>query len=99
MTRDGTAEPISRDQILRCECGQGNIDLPSSADHVQDGQPYPVDPHSCSMCDFTSWLFYATRIGPPKGECVRLWVPVWVIIKLLIITTQSGPITPVILCY
>ena len=28
LTRDGTAEPISRDQILRHARGQGNIILP-----------------------------------------------------------------------
>ena len=44
---DGTAEPVSRDQILRRERGQGNIHFPCSADHVQDQQPYPVDPYSC----------------------------------------------------
>ena len=47
LTRDGTAEPVSRDQILRRERGQGNINFPCSADHVQDWQPYPVDPYSC----------------------------------------------------
>ena len=28
LTRDGTAETVSRDQILRRERGQGNISLP-----------------------------------------------------------------------
>ena len=37
------------DQILRRERGQGNIHFPCSADHVQDWQPYPVDPYSCYM--------------------------------------------------
>ena len=37
LTRDGTAEPVSRDQILRHERGQGNIIFPCSADHEQDG--------------------------------------------------------------
>ena len=36
LTRDGTAKPVSGDQILRCERGQGNIHFPRSADHVQD---------------------------------------------------------------
>ena len=31
-----TAEPLSRDQILRRERGQGNINFPCSADHEQD---------------------------------------------------------------
>ena len=39
--------------LLRHERGQGNINFPCSADHVQDWQPYPVDPYSCSMCDHT----------------------------------------------
>ena len=36
LTRDRTAEPISLDQILRRERGQGNIVFPCSADHEQD---------------------------------------------------------------
>ena len=36
LTRDGTAEPVSRDQILRRERGQGNIPILCSADHGQD---------------------------------------------------------------
>ena len=43
LTRDGTAEPVSRDQTLRHVRGQGNIHFPCSADHEQDWQPYPVD--------------------------------------------------------
>ena len=54
LTRDGTAEPVSRDQILRRERGQENINFPCSADHEQDWQPYPVDPYSCYMCDHAS---------------------------------------------
>ena len=54
LTRDGTAELVSRDQILWRERGQGNIHFPCSADHEQDWQPYPVDPYSsCYMCDHT----------------------------------------------
>ena len=53
LTRDGTAEPVLRDQILRRERGQENIHIICSADHVQDWQPYQVDPYSCYMCDHT----------------------------------------------
>ena len=35
VTLDGTAEPVSRDQTLRRERGQGNINFPFSADHEQ----------------------------------------------------------------
>ena len=46
LTGDGTAEPVSRDQILRRGQGPGNINFSCSADHEQDWQPYPVDPYS-----------------------------------------------------
>ena len=36
VTRDGTADIVSREQMLKCERGQGNINFPSSADHEQD---------------------------------------------------------------
>ena len=51
--RDGTAEPVSRDQILRHARGQGNIYFPCSADHEQDWQPYPVDPYTAIYDDHT----------------------------------------------
>ena len=53
LTRDGTAETVSRDQIFRHERGEGNIHFPCSADHEQDWQTYLVDPYSCYMCDHT----------------------------------------------
>ena len=53
LTRYGTAEPVTRDQIFRCEHGQGNIHFTCSADHVHNWQPYPVDPYSCYICDHT----------------------------------------------
>ena len=49
LTRDGTTETVSRDQILRRERGQGRINFPCSADREQDWQPYPVDPYACYM--------------------------------------------------
>ena len=49
LTRDGTAETVTRDQILRRERGQRNIHFPCAADHEQDWQPYPVDP-SPAIC-------------------------------------------------
>ena len=56
LTRDGTAEPVSRDQILRHARGQGNINFPCSADHEQDWQPYPVDPYS-AICDDHTYAY------------------------------------------
>ena len=67
LTRDGTAEPVSRDQILRHARGQGNIHFPCSADHEQDWQPYPVDPYSAICDDHTyihTYIQYNGRLLP-----------------------------------
>ena len=63
LTRDGTAEPVSRDQIVRRERGQGNIHFPCSADHEQNWQPHPVDPYYIlALCDdHTYHIPYAWR--------------------------------------
>ena len=45
LTRDGTAEPVSR--FPGANEGQGNINFPCSADYEQHGQPYSVDPYPC----------------------------------------------------
>ena len=55
LTRDGTAEPVSRDQTLRHAREQGNIHFPCSADHEQDWQPYPVDLYS-AICDGHTYI-------------------------------------------
>ena len=78
LTWDGTAEPVSRDQILRHERGQGNIHFSCSADHEQDWQPYPVDPYSCYMCDHTvdgarnfersTWYVFISDIVPTAAD-------------------------------
>ena len=46
LTRDGTAEPVSRDQILRREREKGDINFPCSADHEQDWQLYVMTVHT-----------------------------------------------------
>ena len=57
LTRDGTTEPVSRDQILGHvrTTGQGNIHFLCSADHEQDWQPYPVCPYS-AICDDDTYI-------------------------------------------
>ena len=70
LTRDGTAEPVSRDQILRHEDGQGNIHFYCSADHVQDWQPYPVDPYSCYMSDHTYKHTYIHNVCMNVHPCI-----------------------------
>ena len=44
LARDGTAEPASRDRILRHE-RLGKINFPFAADHEQDCQPYMPSYH------------------------------------------------------
>ena len=80
LARDGTAEPVSRHQILGRERGQGNIIFPCSADHEHDWQPYTVDPYSCYMCDHTYQViiivpgirYLATRTAILYHQCL-LW--------------------------
>ena len=84
LTRDGTAEPVVRDQILRHVRGQENIHFPGSADHEQDWQPYPVDPYS-AICDDHTYIHtykhtyvhtyihtYISIIDPPSGGSMRV---------------------------
>ena len=61
LTRDGTADPVSRDQVLRHVRGQGNIHFPCSADHEQDWQPYPVDPYS-AICDDHTYIHTVSMV-------------------------------------
>ena len=61
LTLDGMAEPVSRNQILKHEQGQGNIHFPCSADHGQDWQPYPVDSYSAASDDHTNINTYIQR--------------------------------------
>ena len=68
LTRDGTVETVSRDQILRHERGQGNIHFPCSADHEQDWQPYPVDPYSILS------LYVMVTIHKADIQCIGSWV-------------------------
>ena len=75
LTRDGTAEPASRDQILRRERGQGNIHLPCSADQVQDSQPYPVDRYSCYMRD--PYIHKYTYMQAPRSHTCFFFFPLF----------------------
>ena len=59
LTRDETAEPVSRDQILRRVRGHRNIYSPCLADHEQDWQ-HPVDPYS-ALCDDHSHINVGTN--------------------------------------
>ena len=77
LTRDGTAEPVSRDQILRRERGQGNnIDFPCSANHEQqDWQPYPVDPDSCYIPSIYICMCGHAVVHPQYYYQISAWSP------------------------
>ena len=49
LTRDGTAEPVSRDQILRRERGQGNINFPAQLTTCRIGNLTRLI-HTLAMC-------------------------------------------------
>ena len=73
LTRDGTAESVSRNQILRHVQRQGNIHFPSSAYHEQDWQPYPVDLYSAICHDHTYIHTYIRK----WGGCVGVVIPLF----------------------
>ena len=68
--RDGTAEPVSRDQILRCERREGSVSFPCSADHEQDWQTYLVDPHS-AICYDHSYIRTPKVANSPRSQLNR----------------------------
>ena len=78
LTRDGTAEPVSRDQIFRRVRGQGNIHSPCSADHEQDWQPYPVDPYSAIGDDYTYIHKYINTCIYRYSMYVCMIIRVWI---------------------
>ena len=68
LMRDGTAEHVSLDKILRHVRGQGNIHFPCSADPEQDWQPYPVDPYS-AICDEHTYI--QQHIGEVRSKILN----------------------------
>ena len=81
LTRDGTAEPVSRDQILRHARGQGNIHFPCSADHEQDWQPYPVDPYSAIICDGNTYIHIYI--------CIHTYIYICILLVQIILCTVA----------
>ena len=93
LTRDGTAEPVSRDQILRHARGQGNVHFPCPTDHEQDWQPYPVDPYSAICDDHTYIHIHTSLYDPPLPRllyfqvntvvglfCIMLKISTWLVV-------------------
>ena len=61
MARDGTTGPVSQDQIVRRERGQG-ISVSCYADYDQNWQPYRVDPYSAESVDHTYILQFLYNV-------------------------------------
>ena len=89
LTRDGTAEPISRDQVFRREQGQRIIILPCSADHEQDWQPFPVDPYPCYIgCQKNATVFYVFNSELIDFEGT-LGVSIQLLVRLMCVISQQ----------
>ena len=76
LTRDGTAESVPRDQILRHARGQGNIHFLCSADHSRIGNLTRLIHTKIYVMTIDTYIhtFYATRIDPPKGGSMILGI-------------------------
>ena len=67
LTRDGTAEPVSRDQISGMHGDRGMFIFPVqlTTSRIIGNLTYPVDPYSCYMCDH--YVCMVTHIA-------RVWI-------------------------
>ena len=72
LTQDGTAEPVSRDQILRRDRGQGNIDLPCSADPTGRIGNFTRLIHTLAICVTTHIHTYFTITGEKPTVILEL---------------------------
>ena len=72
LTRDGTAEPISRDQILTLEQGKEKMCFPCSVDQKhQNCHPYPeVDGYSALRGNHTVTVIAEAEMKNSKDLCV-----------------------------
>ena len=76
LTREGAAEPVSRDQILRRERGQGNIFAVQLTTCRTDSLTYPVDPYCCYMCDHTyTYILGDCGASMTREQATRLNLP------------------------
>ena len=73
LTRDGTVEPLTRPNS-QARTRTGNYSFSLFSDHVQDWQPYPIDPNSCCMCDHTCRR-PDSHTQLPKTVCVCVFFP------------------------
>ena len=63
LARDGAAEPVSRDQILRRERGQKIMYFSCSADYEQDWRHYPIDSYIPLVLSPSETWFRGMSVG------------------------------------
>ena len=66
LTRDGTAEPVSRDQILRHARGQGNIIFPVQLTTSRIGNLTRLI-HTLAICDDPTYIHHKVEKGCSEG--------------------------------
>ena len=79
LTRDGTAEPVSHDQILRRGREQGNIHFPFSVDRCRIGN-LTRSIHTLAICDDHTYILFKKNLNaskpsehPPQvEECLKV---------------------------
>ena len=70
LTRDGTAEPVSRDQIPGANADREIfIFLLQVTTSRILAQPYPVDPYSCYMCVYSNSVIYLYTLNVYSIVC------------------------------
>ena len=67
LTRDGTAEPVSRDQFLRHERGQEIFIFPVQLTTCRTLQPYPVDPYVRTYDVHVVRRYFPPCVGRSEG--------------------------------
>ena len=82
LTRDGTAEPVSRDQILRHVRGQGNIYFPVQLTTSTIGN-FTRLIHTLAICDDHTHIhtYIVTGLSSPMvqppANTHMVWFEVW----------------------
>ena len=66
LTRTELPNPSRETKFSDANGDRRNIHFSCSADREQDWQPYPVDPYSCYMCDYT-YIRLSKRLGGNIG--------------------------------
>ena len=73
LTRDGTAEPVSRDQILRRERGQGNVHFPVQLTTSRILATLPGWSILCYICDDHIFRIFCLFVSSVYRNLRAIW--------------------------